>query len=68
MITYELLPHIEKTFRGLGQPWSRFMYGGSTGGWEAMGAQIMYPDQYNGALCRLPGSDRLPGVYGRRHL
>jgi hypothetical protein len=53
-ITYELIPHIEKTFRGLGQPWSRFMYGGSTGGWEAMGAQIMYPDQYNGAYVACP--------------
>jgi hypothetical protein len=53
-ITYELIPHIEKTFRGLGQPWARFMYGGSTGGWEAMGAQIMYPDQYNGAYAACP--------------
>jgi hypothetical protein len=53
-ITYELIPHIEKTFRGLGQPWSRFMYGGSTGGWEAMGAQIIYPDQYNGAYVACP--------------
>ncbi len=53
-ITYELLPHIEKTFRGLGQPWSRFMYGGSTGGWEAMGAQVLYPDQYNGAYIACP--------------
>jgi hypothetical protein len=53
-ITYELIPHIEKTFRGLGQPWARFMYGGSTGGWEAIGAQIMYPDQYNGAYAACP--------------
>jgi hypothetical protein len=53
-ITYELIPYIEKQFRGLGQPWSRFMYGGSTGGWEAMGAQIMYPDQYNGAYAACP--------------
>jgi Putative esterase len=53
-ITYELIPYIEKTFRGLGQPWSRFMYGGSTGGWEALGAQIMYPDQFNGAFAACP--------------
>jgi hypothetical protein len=53
-ITYELIPYIEKTFRGLGQPWARFMYGGSTGGWEAMGAQVLYPDQYNGAYIACP--------------
>jgi hypothetical protein len=53
-ITYELIPYIEKMFRGLGQPWSRFMYGGSTGGWEAIGAQIMYPDQFNGAFAACP--------------
>ena len=32
-ITYELIPHIEKEFRGIGEGWSRFLYGGSTGGW-----------------------------------
>ncbi|MDO8835424.1 MAG: hypothetical protein Q7V01_07490, partial [Vicinamibacterales bacterium] len=53
-ITYELLPHIEKTFRGLGQGWARFMYGGSTGGWEAMAAQVFYPDEYNGAYIACP--------------
>ncbi|MDQ2977440.1 MAG: esterase family protein, partial [Acidobacteriota bacterium] len=45
-ITYELVPYIEKQFRGLGQSWARFMYGGSTGGWEALAAQIFYPDEY----------------------
>jgi hypothetical protein len=53
-ITYELIPYIEKTFRGIGQPWARFMYGGSTGGWEAMGAQVKYPDDYNGAFAACP--------------
>jgi hypothetical protein len=53
-ITYELIPHIEKTFRGLGQGWARAMYGGSTGGWEALGAQVMYPDEYNGAYAACP--------------
>ena len=42
-INEELIPSIEKTFRGLGTPWSRFMYGGSTGGWEALAVQVMYP-------------------------
>ncbi|HSL22091.1 MAG TPA: hypothetical protein VK886_11185 [Vicinamibacterales bacterium] len=53
-ITYELIPHIERTFRGIGQPWARFMYGGSTGGWEAIGAQIKYPDEYNGSYAACP--------------
>ena len=53
-ITYELVPHIEKMFRGIGQGWARFMYGGSTGGWEALGAQVMYPDEYNGCYAACP--------------
>ena len=53
-ITYELIPYIERQFRGIGQPWARFMYGGSTGGWEAFGAQIKYPDDYNGAYAACP--------------
>ena len=53
-ITYELVPYIEKQFRGLGQGWARFMYGGSTGGWEALAAQIFYPDEYNGAWGACP--------------
>ncbi len=53
-ITYELIPHIEETFRGLGEGWSRFLYGGSTGGWEAMAVQVFYPDDYNGAFAACP--------------
>ncbi len=53
-ITYELVPFIEKQFRGLGKGWARFMYGGSTGGWETLAAQIFYPDEYNGAWGACP--------------
>ncbi|RMB12680.1 hypothetical protein [Eilatimonas milleporae] len=53
-ITHELIPHIEREFRGIGQPWARFLYGGSTGGWEAMAAQVFYPDDYNGAFAACP--------------
>jgi hypothetical protein len=53
-ITYELIPHIEKTFRGIGEPWARFLYGGSTGGWEALAAQVFYPSQYNGCFAACP--------------
>ncbi|TFH35744.1 MAG: hypothetical protein E4G95_06545, partial [Bacteroidia bacterium] len=41
-ITYELIPAIEKEFRGIGEGWARFLYGGSTGGWEALAAQVFY--------------------------
>jgi hypothetical protein len=53
-ITYELIPFIEKQFRGIGKGWARFMYGGSTGGWEALAAQIFYPDEFNGAWGACP--------------
>ena len=53
-ITYELVPYLEKKYRALGGGWARFLYGGSTGGWEALGAQIFYPDEYNGAWAACP--------------
>lgn len=53
-IVQELLPFIEKKYRGLGRGWARFMYGGSTGGWEAMAAQVKYPDAFNGAYIACP--------------
>lgn len=48
-ITQELIPEVERRFRGIGQGWARVTYGGSTGGWEALASQIFYPDFYNGA-------------------
>ncbi|PKL82033.1 MAG: hypothetical protein CVV24_12205 [Ignavibacteriae bacterium HGW-Ignavibacteriae-3] len=53
-ITFELIPYIEKKFRGIGKGWSRFLYGGSTGGWESLAAQIFYPDEYNGCWAACP--------------
>jgi len=53
-IETELIPAIEKQFRGLGQGWARFTYGGSTGGWEALAVQTFYPDNYNGAFVACP--------------
>ncbi|MGI9264446.1 MAG: hypothetical protein ACR2QU_05935 [Gammaproteobacteria bacterium] len=55
-LTYELIPHIEAQFRGIGEGWARFLYGGSTGGWEAFGVQVMYPDEYNGTFAACPDS------------
>ena len=53
-ITYELIPHIEKQFRGIGEGWARFVYGGSTGGWEALAVQVLYPDEYGACYAACP--------------
>ena len=53
-ITYELIPHVEKMFNGVGEGWGRFLYGGSTGGWEALAVQVFYPKEYNGCFAACP--------------
>ena len=53
-ITYELIPEIEKRFRGIGEGWARFVYGGSTGGWEALAVQVKYPDDYGTCYAACP--------------
>ena len=53
-IMKELIPEIEKQYRGIGAGWARFTYGGSTGGWEAMAVQMFYPDDFNGAWVACP--------------
>jgi hypothetical protein len=53
-INDELIPYLEKTYRGIGQGWARATYGGSTGGWEALATQIFYPDSYNGTYAACP--------------
>lgn len=53
-IMKELIPEIEKQFRGIGQGWARFTYGGSTGGWEALAVQMFYPDDINGCFAACP--------------
>jgi hypothetical protein len=53
-IMHELVPEIEKQFRGIGEGWARFTYGGSTGGWEALAVQMFYPDDINGCFAACP--------------
>jgi hypothetical protein len=53
-INEELIPAVEKQYRGIGQGWARATYGGSTGGWEALATQVFYPDLYNGAYAACP--------------
>ncbi|MCE2943058.1 MAG: hypothetical protein ACK5Z1_02140 [Gemmatimonadota bacterium] len=53
-IEQELIPEVERRFRGLGAGWARFVFGGSTGGWESMAVQMFNPDFYNGAWIACP--------------
>jgi hypothetical protein len=53
-LVQELYPYLEKKYRAIGQSWARVLYGGSTGGWEALAQQVFYPDFYNGAWCNCP--------------
>jgi Putative esterase len=53
-IETELIPALEQKFRAIGQGWARFVYGGSTGGWESLAVQVFYPDHYNGAFVACP--------------
>lgn len=45
----ELIPYIEKKYRGVGTTEARFLDGGSTGGWVVLALQIFYPEFFNGA-------------------
>lgn len=53
-MTQELIPHVEAEFRAMGQAWARTLFGGSTGGWRALAAQVFYPDFFNGTWAFCP--------------
>lgn len=53
-ITKELIPYIERKYRGIGRGWARATFGGSTGGWEALASQVFYPRFYNGTWAFCP--------------
>lgn len=53
-VTQELIPHIEKLYRGVGQPYARVLDGASTGGWVSFALQVFYPDFFNGAWSSSP--------------
>ncbi len=55
-LTTEVIPFIEKTYRCLGTPKSRFTHGGSTGGWVSLALQIFYPEFFNGCWSQCPDS------------
>lgn len=53
-LTTEVIPFVEKTYRCLGTPRSRFTTGGSTGGWVSLALQVFYPDFFNGCWSQCP--------------
>jgi hypothetical protein len=53
-ITQELIPFVEKRFRGIGEPYARVVDGGSTGGWVSLALQVFYPDFFNGTWSYCP--------------
>ena len=53
-VTQELIPYVEREFRGIGEPYARVLDGGSTGGWVSLALQIFYPDFFNGAWASCP--------------
>jgi len=65
----ELVPAVEERFRALGEPWARFLSGGSTGGWEALALQIFHPEFFGGAWALCPDaadfrSHQIVDIYG----
>lgn len=53
-LTEELIPFIEKEFRGIGTPETRFVDGCSTGGWVSLALQLLYPDFFGGCFSYSP--------------
>jgi hypothetical protein len=53
-VTQELIPYVEKRFRGVGQGYARVTDGASTGGWVSLALQVFYPDFFNGAWSHAP--------------
>jgi hypothetical protein len=50
----ELIPHIEKTYRGIGTPGTRLVTGHSSGGWSSLWLQVAYPDTFGGCWSTSP--------------
>ena len=53
-LVYELIPAIEKKYRGTESPETFFVDGCSTGGWVSLGLQLYYPDVFNGVFSYSP--------------
>lgn len=63
-IMKELIPEVEKRYRVIGQPWARWLSGGSTGGWESLALQIFHPDFFGGTWSYCPDPVTFTDVEG----
>lgn len=50
----ELIPEIEKRYRGIGKPGARYLTGHSSGGWSSLWLQVTYPDFFGGTWSTAP--------------
>lgn len=53
-LTKEFYPWLEQKFHAIGEPWSRVLYGGSTGGWMSLAQQVFYPGFFGGTWSFCP--------------
>ncbi len=53
-LIHELIPFVEKSYRGTDSMTTRFVDGCSTGGWVSLGLQLYYPDVFNGVYSYSP--------------
>jgi S-formylglutathione hydrolase FrmB len=50
----ELIPQLEKQYRAIGTPQTRFLTGHSSGGWSSLWLQVTYPDFFGGTWSTAP--------------
>ena len=53
LLHFQLMDLLHR-YRGIGAGWARGVFGGSTGGWESLAAQVLYPDEFNYAAAACP--------------
>lgn len=53
-LVQELIPEIERRFRGLPESWARLVTGHSSGGWSSLWLQVAYPDFFGGCWSTAP--------------
>jgi hypothetical protein len=53
-LVQEMIPYLQAHFRMIPKPYARVLTGGSTGGWESLGAQVFYPDFFGGTWALYP--------------
>ncbi len=53
-LVQELIPYIEKTYRGIGKPSARLVTGHSSGGWSSLWLQVAYSDTFAGCWSTSP--------------